>query len=852
LSWKRRGLHGALALIALLLLGEIAARVWLWDVPDPGGRPVDLAERFRRGHPGEVDARGYRNPDAADTASDGAFRIAVTGDAFAWGRGVEISERFGERLAGHLGRLGHPTRVRSFALPGASDDEQLEILRRDVLPGGFDLVLLQWAPDDLGGRPGVGGASWLAAHSALAFVLERARLEVERRLGHLKAWRTERARHMADPEDPAARAALDGLFARVAAARAAGMPVGVVLTPVLEGRILVDDPDLALHDRVLARCRAEGVPCVDLRPVFALAGVDRLRIHPLDPGPGTLAHALAATALLQGLADELGVLPNATAPIESRVERFGTFEVRVRNARAYANPFADVSLLGAFRSPSGRMLSYFGFHDGPADPDGAAPGGIWVQRFMPDEVGVWSYWLGFDDGTPARAGRFECLDGGARPGPWRQDPDNPRWLRSARGGPLTPTAFFANAVFTPLDWRQAIAWARARGFDTLVTPTLNAKLWGEGWENPTPFAAVDTRARQVDYTRYNLRAWREWDAMLAEAGDAGLHVGPFEGPAGDYGGQSGQGTVVPPKGLEYGPRRRMSFDDPRNLRIIRYLVARQGAFGSLAYWNLYSTEIHEIMGREEVRGYIRYLAALTPFGRMITGQDLEQRGRRWLSEAPIPSERKLNTLQMGDIDDERTQAAAACNADALEAYHGFPVFATEALWEGQARANRPLRMIWGSLSAGIHMMWADWSYDDGVDGGRWGSMGRGWTPLRPLSEPVFGLDQLGADTRGDEWLPIATATLSSFDLTRMIPRNDLVAGGAEAYCLAEAGAQYLVYLPDGGTLRLDREAIRGRLEARWMDPRTGERGPVFELSAGDPASIRAPDRSDAVLIVRRP
>jgi hypothetical protein len=52
---------------------------------------------------------------------------------------------------------------------------------------------------------------------------------------------------------------------------------------------------------------------------------------------------------------------------------------------------------------------------------------------------------------------------------------------------------------------------------------------------------------------------------------------------------------------------------------------------------------------------------------------------------------------------------------------------------------------------------------------------------------------------------------------RMAPHDELVDGGA--YCLAEPGSAYLVYLPDGNktTVRLS----DGRYTATWFDPRTG-------------------------------
>ena len=824
-------------------LGEVSARWLLRDVSTADDDESYLSRRWRETQPPAPAIEPF-------TSRPGLRRVAVIGDAITAGRGLPPGARFTEQLEQALGELGAPAEVQS--LPVSSPVDALAALDRVLAGPRPDLVLLQWSAAEASGE--ARRSPWIVRHSALASVARLAWEEGWRALGRDPDRHRDALARLRDGRAARAeRARIEAFFERCEEAGVAG---GAVLFPDLDEGLLFDHPLGPRVDRVLDACRAADAICLDLRPAFAVAGPARaLRLNAFDRHPGPRAHRLAAGALLLRLADRLGLFALAVASPEMRVPLWGRFETSLSHPERRDNAFAELSLEATFRSPSGRLVHWFGFFDGEPDgePDGEieAGGSLWRQRFMPDEVGTWTYLIGFEAGGPWRVGSFECVSEGALPGPWRPDPERPRWLRNARGEPLLPTAVFANAPFTPGDWRQAIAWATARGYDTLVTPTLNAKIWGEGWPNVTPFAALDEARKQVDYTRPNLRAWREWDALLREAGEAGLYVAPFEGPAGDYGGQSGVGTVVPPPGLEYGPGLRIRFDDPRNLRVLRSFVARQGAFWNLAFWNVYSTEIYEIKEREEVIRYLEVLASWTPFGRMITAQDVEQGGRRWLSEAAFPRTRKLNTYQLGTIRDESTQRAGPNNRAALEAFHGFPVLATESLWEGQPRANRPLRVIWGALTAGMHTVWADWSYDDGIDGGRWGSMGRGWTPLRPIDEPVFGVDQLGVDTVGDEQLPIATRVLGELAWWRLDPHNDRVAGGAEAYCLAEPGEQYLVYAPEGGDVALDLRDVQGDLVGRWIDPATGVRGPAFPVSGGAVARLSSPGSGDRVLLVRR-
>ena len=540
---------------------------------------------------------------------------------------------------------------------------------------------------------------------------------------------------------------------------------------------------------------------------------------------------------------------------EQIVPLYGLFETSITGAKVYKNPFSEVELKAIFESPSGRRVEFFGFFDG--NGKGGENGNIWKQRFMPDETGRWEYEIWFSDGSKRIKGGFLCTSEGSLPGPWRQKDNNPRWFSTARGENFLPSAFIAYANLADIDFSDAIEWAQNKGYNTLVTPTFNPKFWAKGWPNTTPFKStlvsklVNRWWRVVEYEKFNLKMWRQWDDLILKAGAAGIYIAPFEGPAGDYGGQSGLGTVVPPEGMEYYPKMNIRFDHPLNLLIIKYFVARQAAFWNLAYWNLYSTEIYEIKDKDEIVKYGEYMAAITPFGRMITAQDIEQNGRRWLTMMNFPKNRKLNTIQAKGVNRPTYQEAKACNQLAIESYHDMPVFATEALWEGQTRAKKPLRMIWGFLSGGIIPAWGDWSYEYGKDEHLYGSLGKSWAPVMPLDLRVFRPEQLGADTVGDEQLKIAIEAVQKVEFWKMNPHNDLVRNSEEAYCLADPGRQYIVYTPHGGDIQLDMNGWPGVFKYRWLDPVTGEFTEHMKVEGGHTVGFSAPINTDCVLFVIR-
>jgi len=553
-------------------------------------------------------------------------------------------------------------------------------------------------------------------------------------------------------------------------------------------------------------------------------------------------------------------------PSSEKISMYDLWETSVTNVNIYSNKFKDVELNGTFTSPTGEKIIFPGFYDG--DGNGGQSGDIWKQRFMCNEIGTWTYTIAFSDGAPGKRGSFRCIESGAKPGPWKQDPDNPHWFMTMRGKRFFPIMMHAYIYFTPVDAIDGIKWAKTKGYNTLITSTFNTWAWGDGWPNTLAWATKKSsnsifqfirrkERKEVDYNRMNLKMWHEWDDMFKFAASNNIYIGPFGGFEGRYGGQ--EEGKYPPNELVYLPGLKTYATSEENKWMIRYLVARQGAFWNLAYWSLAGTEVYEKMDRAGFIEYAEYFASITPFGRMITSQDVEQRRelngnhiyRKWLSESNFPNSRKLNTLQNNGVDDPLHTNAGPNNELALESYHGFPIIGTETLWEGQVRATKPLRIIWGYYTAGAHTMWADWKYGDiGLESDhRHGSIGRGWIPVKPLSEHMFRTTELGVNTVGDKQLLIAAGELNKLEYWMMWPHNEYVSGSTEAYCLAEPGRQYLIYAPIGGSVTLNLLKFPGTFQAKWIDPRQGGYVSIKTISGAQTQSLSAPDSRDWVLIV---
>ena len=132
-----------------------------------------------------------------------------------------------------------------------------------------------------------------------------------------------------------------------------------------------------------------------------------------------------------------------------------------------------------------------------------------------------------------------------------------------------------------------------------------------------------------------------------------------------------------------------------------------------------------------------------------------------------------------------------------------------------------------------------------------------WKSLLRGHNPIFMDPYLDARTGGKldrKYDPIRRAMGHSLALARRIglaattPQPRLA---STRYCLAAPGAEYLVYLPKGGTVTLDLSGAKGTFQAEWVEPDTGKARPGSSREGGSRRRFTAPFAGHAVLHVRR-
>ena len=238
------------------------------------------------------------------------YRIAIIGDSFTFGTGVEERDRFSNLLQGFL---GPDYEVLNFGHPGNNLPDHLAELEL-VLPMKPDFVLLQLYENDFETPTMRSHRPWacpllpldlddhMARESVLYHILIGQWYALQQSAGLAESYPDSMARHLRDPNAPDAVTTTGQLRQFIIRAREAGVPSGGVLFPALYGLDgqAGDYPFSYLHERVSNVYADLQAPSLDLLPSFRTVRQPRsFWVDLFDPHPNAKANHLAAAAMLK-------------------------------------------------------------------------------------------------------------------------------------------------------------------------------------------------------------------------------------------------------------------------------------------------------------------------------------------------------------------------------------------------------------------------------------------------------------------------------------------------------------------------------------------------------------------------
>ena len=295
-----------------------------------------------------------------------------------------------------------------------------------------------------------------------------------------------------------------------------------------------------------------------------------------------------------------------------RVGLYRVFETTITNDKYYANKFADVDLTVIYTAPSGKDWEFWGFYDGDGSGGGdLANGTVWKMRFMPDELGRWSYTYRWSDGTPGGDGHFVCVKEGAGKGVLRPYEKNPHWFAYNGTEPVWLKSYYETghgAIGQDFDWIVKNVYSKfiERGYNHLQVNWLMSlccfkQYYLDGPEPETLDLSLYENGKAS--STMNLDVWRRMERHVSFLNEHDIGVHMFLGFDG---------------GKNDGPAWK-SLSESEKCFYVRYAVARLAPFANIAGWNY----VWEVPGdrRDQELGLARLLMKYDIFGHLRTYQD---------------------------------------------------------------------------------------------------------------------------------------------------------------------------------------------------------------------------------------
>jgi hypothetical protein len=554
-----------------------------------------------------------------------------------------------------------------------------------------------------------------------------------------------------------------------------------------------------------------------------------------SPNPPALAYLVPAIAacLVPACARPPDPETKAEPPAVSfhsaeKVEAYDFIEASIQVQRpAKLNPFTDVAVRGRFQRDGDEPVAVDGFCD-------AADGSLFKVRYMPSKPGRYRYTITYRQPGLERTheGSFEATDGRRR-GPVRIDREHP-WHFVWEG---TGEHYFFNGTtaYMLIGWDdEAVIRACLDRFQRYkvnrVRVLLNGRpsnsLWGEpiipgmGFHlalNPWPARRPDDLSYPgFDYTRFQVPHWQKFERMLRYARDRDIVI-----------------SVV----LDWGDSKEhpaAGGEDER--RYYRYAAARLAAFSNVT-WDL-GDDISLFRSMEWSRQMGPFLHTCDPYHHLATEHPVDNkhqdRTAEWFGftsfqEWSRPQHRWM--LEQRAIQKRTGRIIPQTNEEYGYEDH-YPRWAQN--YPDGASADGMRRTAWEIYMAGCYQTTGE-TARRGT--GYWPDSGGGWV-----------------NGRGDHTMVMLqgyahiAAFFTSFDWWRTEPHDEMVDAGA--FCLADPGRIYAVYLPMGKKVRVQVQA--GSYQVRWFNPRTGKPTALPKVVAppGGWTSPEPPDYGDWALLLR--
>jgi hypothetical protein len=508
---------------------------------------------------------------------------------------------------------------------------------------------------------------------------------------------------------------------------------------------------------------------------------------------------------------------------------FAEVAVQVRQPPK-VNPFTQVTIRGRFQREGGDLVTVDGFCD-------AADGTLFRVRYMPSRPGRYSYSVTYEQPglTRTSKGSFQAAVS-RRNGVLRVDRDHPwhfvwegtgdHYFFNGTTAYLLPGWNDEAVIRAALDRLHRLKVNRAR---VLLDGRPSRSLWGEpivpgmGFElalNAWPARRPDDLSYpDFDYARFNVPHWQKFERLLRHARDRDLVISVVLG--------WGDSKEHPaPAG-----------EDER--RYFRYAAARLAPFANVT-WDLGDDiSLYRTLPWSHEMG--TFLHGIDPYHHLATDHPVDNRHQdrtaEWFGFTSFQEwSRPQHAWMLRQREAQKRTGRIIPQTNEEYGYEDhYPRWAQN--YPDGASAEGMRRTAWEIYMAGCYQTTGE-TARRGT--GYWPDTGGGWV-----------------NGRGDDTMVMLhgyahiVEFFTAFPWWTTEPHDELVDGGA--FCLADPGRLYAVYLPMGHKVTV--KLLPGAYAARWFNPRTGKAEPLPALThrgdaAGAPwTSPEPPDSGDWALLL---
>jgi len=556
-----------------------------------------------------------------------------------------------------------------------------------------------------------------------------------------------------------------------------------------------------------------------------------------------LSKQLFINLCLMGLVVGMDAGLDARAADVTNVGLYRVFEVQIQNDRPYENKFADVDLAVTYTSPSGKTVDFWGFFDGDGRGGGnLTNGNIWKLRFMPDELGNWSYTYRWSDDTPGGKGSFACVGDGAGKGVLKAYKKNPHWFAYNGTEPVWLKSYYetghgviaqdfiwvAENVYgnflqhgynhLQVNWLLSLCCFRQCYLDGPEPETFDLTLYEEGKASST----------------MKLNVWHIMERHLGFLNDHDVGVHMFLG----FDGAKNDGPAWD------------KLSESEKDFYVRYVVSRIGPYANIAGWNF----VWEVPGdRQQYElGLMRLLKKYDVFEHLCTYEDECPRDNEYNRPEYTFAAVENHLIAAGSKNLERHywKEPWTHHMAVIQGYEGKPVYMSEgnALWRRfwhertGATQDDLRRAAWACVTGGASFNWNGHLKEYELCAH--GPTGLPFNEDNPFKESEKYIDI------------IAQVMNNEVAFYRMTPQDGLLKqyDAMRVWALAEQGKQYLVFSSHGEPFGIILTA-GDYINNIWINAKTGQQTKVRPVSVSggnsDPILFNPPSRdTDWVLILR--